>query len=130
MAFIGAGRVAEVERTLKALRRAGADSGDNAEMSRAVGLPLAEAFVAFGAGRYRECVEKIMAVRGIAQRFGGSHAQRDILTLTAIHAALKGGMAEAARAIAAERLAHKPQSPWAGRLARQAGDLGATAHAA
>ena len=51
-------------------------------MTRAVGLPLAEAFVAFDAGRYAETVEKIGAVRGIAQRFGGSHAQRDILTLT------------------------------------------------
>ena len=57
-------------------------------MTRAVGLPLAEAFVAFDAGRYAETVEKIGAVRGIAQRFGGSHAQRDILTLTVLHAAL------------------------------------------
>jgi hypothetical protein len=130
MAFLGAGRSADAERTLKAMRRTAADGGDNAYMTRAVGLPLAEGFAAFEAGRYGECVEKISATRGIAQRFGGSHAQRDILTLTALHAALRGGMAQAAEAFAAERLAHKPHSPWAGRLARQARELSASARAA
>lgn len=123
MAFLGAGRTTDAERTLKAMRAAAADTGDNAYMTRKIGLPLAEAFVAFEAGRYDECVEKIVVTRGIAQRFGGSHAQRDILTLTALHAALRGGMAPTAEAFAAERLAHKPQSPWAGRLARQAREL-------
>lgn len=120
MAFLGAGRATDAERTLKAMRAAAADSGDNSYMTRKVGLPLAEGFIAFEAGRYDEAVEKIASTRGIAQRFGGSHAQRDIISLTAFHAALRGGLAETAQAFAAERLAHKPQSPWAGRLARQA----------
>jgi hypothetical protein len=130
MAFLGAGRTADVERTLKAMRNAAADGGDNAYMTRKIGLPAAEAFLAFDAGRYGECVEKLALVRGIAQRFGGSHAQRDILTLTALHAALRGGFAATAEAFAAERLMHKPQSPWAGRLARQASDLSARERAA
>lgn len=125
MAFLGAGRATDAERTLKAMRAAATDTADNAYMTRKVGLPLAEAFIAFEAGRYSECVDKIAATRGIAQRFGGSHAQRDVLTLTALHAALRGGMASTAEAFAAERLAHKPQSPWAGRLARQARELSA-----
>jgi hypothetical protein len=125
MAFLGAGRIADAERTLKAMRHSAADGGDNGYMTRKVGLPLAEAFVAFEAGRYGECVEKIASVRGIAQRFGGSHAQRDILSLTALHAAIRGGLAATAEAFAAERLAHKPQSPWAGRLARRARALSA-----
>jgi tetratricopeptide (TPR) repeat protein len=125
MAFLGAGRAGDAERTLKAMRAAAADTGDNAYMTRKVGLPLAEAFVAFEAGRYGECVEKIAATRGIAQRFGGSHAQRDILSLTALHAALRGGFAATAEAFAAERLAHKPQSPWAGRLNARARELSA-----
>lgn len=123
MAFLGAGRIADAQRVIKAMRRAAAE-GDNGYMTRKVGLPLAEAFMAFEAGRYRECVEKIAAVRGMAQRFGGSHAQRDILSLTALHAAIKGGISAAAEAFAAERLAHKPHSPWAGRLARQAQAFG------
>jgi tetratricopeptide (TPR) repeat protein len=130
MAFLGAGRMADAERTLKAMRHAAADGGDNGYMTRKIGLPLAEAFVAFEAGRYGECVDKIVSVRGVAQRFGGSHAQRDILTLTALHAALRGGFAQTAEAFAAERLAHKPQSPWAGRLARQARELRVKEHAA
>ena len=120
MAFLGAGRVADAERTLKAMRHAAADAGDNAYMTRKVGLPAGEALAAFEAGRYAECVDKIAAARGLAQRFGGSHAQRDILTLTALHAAIKGGLRGAAEAFAAERLAHKPQSPWARRLAGMA----------
>lgn len=120
MAFVGAGRMADAERTLKAMRGAVARGGDNGAMTRKVGLPLAEAFVAFETGRYSECVDKIAATRGVAQRFGGSHAQRDVITLTALHAAIRGGMAQTAEAFAAERLMHKPHSPWAGRLARQA----------
>lgn len=131
MAFLGAGRMADAERTLKAMRRvAQSAGGDNAAMTRTVGLPLAEAFFAFESGRYGECVEKIVATRGIAQRFGGSHAQRDILTLTALHAALRGGLRQTAEALAAERLAHKPHSPWAGRLARRARELSASSRAA
>jgi hypothetical protein len=117
---LGAGASKDVARSLAAMRRAASGSGDNAYMTRAVGLPLAEAFVAFDSGRYAETVEKIGAVRGIAQRFGGSHAQRDILPLTMLHAALKGGMKPVADALAAERLAHKPESPWARKLSRRA----------
>lgn len=120
MAFLGAGRGADAERTLQAMRRAAGEAGDNGAMTREVGLPLAQAFVAFDAGRYGECVDKIAAIRGGAQRFGGSHAQRDILTLTALHAALRGGLSQAAQALASERVLHKPQSPWAGGLMRQA----------
>ena len=120
MAFVGAGRMAEVERTLRSMRRAAAQSSDNGFMTNAIGLPLAEAVVDFEAGRYSDCVVKIAGVRGFAQRFGGSHAQRDILSLTALHAALRGGLAEYAQSFAAERLAHKPHSPWAQRLGQRA----------
>ncbi len=123
MAFIGAGRCDLVQRTLTAMRRAAAGEGDNAQITRAVGLPLAEGFAAFGAGRYAEAAEKILSVRSIAQRFGGSHAQRDVLTLTALHAALRGGQTPTAESLVAERLQHKPLSPWARRLRTQANSL-------
>jgi hypothetical protein len=89
-------------------------------MTRDVGLPIAEALVAFDAKRYAETVEKLAVVRGVAQRFGGSHAQRDIISLTALHAAIRGGMKSTAEAFAAERVMNKPQSPWAAHLARMA----------
>lgn len=119
MAFVGAGQGDLVQRTLAAMRRAAAGEGDNAEITRAVGLPLAEGLAAFGAGRYAEATEKILAVRPIAQRFGGSHAQRDVLTLTALHAAIRSGLKPVAEALSHERLKQKPLSPWAGRLARR-----------
>lgn len=113
MALLGAGRTADAAKVIGSMRRAIAQGGDNGAMTRYVGMPLAEAFVAFDAGDYAKTVEKIGAVRGIAQRFGGSHAQRDILTLTMLHAALRGGQIEVAEALATERVAHKPESPWA-----------------
>ncbi|MEQ9505947.1 MAG: tetratricopeptide repeat protein [Hyphomonas sp.] len=123
MAFVGAGRTDLVERTLKAMRRAAQGDGDNAYLTRAIGLPLAEGFAAYGAGRYGEAAAKILEVRAISQRFGGSHAQRDILTLTALHAALKGGLSATAAALAEERVQHKPLSFWARRLGEQAAAL-------
>lgn len=123
MALLGAGRRKDAERVLTAMRCAAMKTDDNAYMTRAVGIPLGEAFLAFDMGRYGETVEKIAAVRGIAQRFGGSHAQRDILSLTALHAALCGGMKQTAEAFASERVAHKPESPWARNLAERARKL-------
>lgn len=130
MAFLGAGRALDAARTLASMKRAAAGSDDNAYMTRAIGLPVAEAFVAFDSGDYAEAVEKIGAVRGIAQRFGGSHAQRDLLSLTMLHAALRGGQRETAEALAAERTAHKPKSPWALNLRRRSTQLGTVREAA
>ena len=125
MAFLGAGRMRDAERVLDTLRRAAHGEGDNARMSREVGLPVAEGFVAFHASRHAEAAEKLTTVRGIAQRFGGSHAQRDVIALTALHAAMKAGMKSTAEALASERVMMKPQSPWAARLSRQARNVGA-----
>ncbi len=126
MAFLGAGATADVNRLMSVMRRTAACEGDNAYMTRIIGLPLAEAFIAFDARHYSEAIEKINATRGIAQRFGGSHAQRDILSLTLMHAALRGGDQRLAEALAAERVGHKPESPWAQALHRKARDLNVT----
>ena len=56
-------------------------------------------------------------MRDIAHRFGGSHAQRDLITLTLIEAALRNGQPNRARHFIAERLVHKPQGRWGLRLA-------------
>lgn len=130
MAFLGAGRMRDAERVRDALARAAGEAGDNGYMSRAVGLPLAEGFIAFSAGRYEDCAQNVLATRGIAQRFGGSHAQRDVLTITALHAALRGGLKATAEALAAERVTHKPESPWARTLQQRAKRLAALPEAA
>lgn len=120
MALLGAGRGAEVAQILANIARAAGGRGDNAVMAARVGLPLAGAFVDHVEGRHAAAAEAILAVRGSAQRFGGSHAQRDVLTLTAFHAAVAAGMTGTAQALAHERITHKPESVWARRLGRLA----------
>ena len=53
----------------------------------------------------------ILPVRGIANRFGGSHAQRDVLSWTLCEAAIRAGDAPMAQAMVEERLALKEGSP-------------------
>ena len=103
MAFTGAGRAAEAARTIDALKAAAAGAGDNAAASRDVGLPVAEAVVAYGAGDHARAVGLLRDVRGRAAAFGGSHAQRDILDLTLIAAAGRSGDTSLERALLAER---------------------------
>ncbi|WP_380872749.1 tetratricopeptide repeat protein 38 family protein [Sphingomonas sp. DBB INV C78] len=122
MAYIGAGRMDLARRSVAALTQASEGHDDNAVVARQVGLPIATAFLAFAEERYREAAETLLAVRGVAHQFGGSHAQRDILSLTALHAAQRARMHAAAQAIAAERVGRKPASPWARRLERACAD--------
>jgi hypothetical protein len=46
----------------------------------------------------------------IANRFGGSHAQRDVIDWTLTEAALRGKRQTVAEALARERLAQRPHS--------------------
>lgn len=55
--------------------------------------------------------EGLPPARFIANGFGGSHAQRDIIDWTLTEAALRGGYRELAEGLANERLATKPHSP-------------------
>lgn len=113
MAFVGSGQSEFIDRVLAAQDRAMRGSDDNAGFTREVGSPVTRAIRAFGDGNYAEAVRLLRPVRDIAHRFGGSHAQRDILDLTLIEAAFRCGHGALATALAAERLALKPQSPLA-----------------
>ncbi|WP_207476370.1 tetratricopeptide repeat protein [Arenibaculum pallidiluteum] len=123
MAFAAEGRTGAMDRTLAALQAAAAGTSTTATMAREVGLPVARAFRAFGEGEYRLAAELLLAVRGRAHRFGGSHAQRDVLDLTLAEAAIRAGDAALARAVAAERTDVRPSSPANWLLAARAYDL-------
>lgn len=112
MSFVGAKRFDLAQRAIQALARKAQQSDTNAMMSREVGLPMANALLAFGRGQYAECVEALLPIRTIAHRFGGSHAQRDLIHLTLTEAALRSGNQRLARALAAERTHLKPTSPF------------------
>lgn len=117
MAFLGAGRDPAIERLFAAQRRALAGDGDNRQFTAEVGQPLCQAIQAFASGEYAECVRLLRPLRLIAQRFGGSHAQRDLLDLTLLEAARRSGQEALARALVNERLQLRPDSPQTRRLA-------------
>jgi hypothetical protein len=121
MAFVGAG-LAEPARTLVETQRAamGADD-DNAAFTRDVGHPVTLAIQAFGEGNYHETVRLLRPIRAIAHRFGGSHAQRDVIDLTLIEAALRAGDVALSRALAAERSDARPASPLSQLFVNRAG---------
>lgn len=121
MAFVGAGRTRLVETLVEAQREAMSRDDDNVAFTRDVGRPLTLAIRAFGEGDYREAVRLLRPIRGIAHRFGGSHAQRDVIDLTLIEAALRAGDRALSRALAAERLDVRPGSPLSRLFAQRAG---------
>jgi len=120
MAFVGARRPQAQQAVIDSLAAAAAGSDDTAAFAREVGLDVARAIQAFGAGRFGETVRLLRPLRSYAHRFGGSHAQRDLLDLTLIEAALRAGMRPLALALAHERLARRPESPLARLFTRRA----------
>jgi len=120
MAFVGAGRSAEVAETLAVLEAAAVGDNSNAMFSGEVALPVARAFAAFGEGDYARSAALLLPVIPIANHFGGSHAQRDVLDLTLIEAAFRAGDSALARAVTAERKAAKPRSVFTDAMFRKA----------
>jgi hypothetical protein len=110
----------------QALREAvPAPGSDNAAMAAEVGQPLLDALHAIAEGRPRAALPLLRDARARSARFGGSHAQRELVDLMLLNAAEQAGELPLARALLAERLASKPASALnqglAGRLARAAG---------
>ncbi|MER9404350.1 tetratricopeptide repeat protein [Mesorhizobium caraganae] len=110
MAYLGAGRTREVERIASGFRTAGGVA-EIGEWGRNTALPLVEGFWAFWRGDYEAAAGFLHSARSIANSFGGSHAQRDIIDWTLTEATIRGGLTGMAEALASERLALKPHSP-------------------
>jgi hypothetical protein len=113
MAFVGSQRAQSLQALLETQGAAMQGNGDNSYFTREVGHSATLAIQAFGAGDYAQAVRRLRSIRNIAHRFGGSHAQRDLLDLTLIEASFRAGNAALAAALAAERMAVRPQSPLA-----------------
>lgn len=122
MAFVGAGNADAQKRQIESAKRAAAGSGTAAMMSREIGAPACEGLAAFGRGDYAEAIELLLPLRATANRFGGSHAQRDMFSWTLTEAAIRLGDRVLADAFVAERLSWKPESPinrmWADRAVK------------
>ncbi len=105
MAYVGAGRVGEARQVVRQLGAwADTASGTNAWMTSEIGLPVAQAVVAFAEDRHDDVIADLMPIRRVFQRFGGSHAQRDALARTLLESALRAGRFDLAKALTAERL--------------------------
>lgn len=120
LAFIATGRQDLQQRALRALSSVAEGSTTNGMMSRDVGLPLAVGLMACERRDFDLAIEKLHQVRAYAHRFGGSHAQRDLIQLTLMECALRSGKSGLAKTLARERLAMKPASPFNRALARRA----------
>ena len=112
MAFVADGRVGAAEQVLNATERYVQYAEDtNVAMTRIIGLPFCHALQAFAQGDYGAAVDLLLPIRYRTHRLGGSHAQRDIIALTLLEAAIRAGRFTLARALANERTALKPTSP-------------------
>jgi len=119
LAFAAAGRAAAAGRLQLDLQTTALDGRASAGMmARDVGLPLALAIRAYARQDFDAAVDQIQATRDRAHRFGGSHAQRDLLSLTLIDAARRAGRPRLAHHILAEREVLKPTA-WSERLAHR-----------
>jgi hypothetical protein len=121
IALVGAGDVAGGERWLERARdAAAAERGANRAMATDVGLPLMRAVLDFEGGRFDDAADALYRVRPIAHRFGGSHAQRDLIDQTLMAAAARGSRNALGRALLNERALAKARTPltehWAATL--------------
>jgi tetratricopeptide (TPR) repeat protein len=125
IALSGAGRLADardvVDRLTRYVAGAPAHPRSNAMMAAKVGLPASRAVIAFTEGRHGDVVEELWPIRAGFQRFGGSHAQRDLLQRTLTDSAMRSGQLDLARALLAERLSQRDTSVYG--LRRQASVL-------
>ena len=110
IALAAAGRDFALQELLRSLSEQAQGAGEPAARARLVGLPAAQAMAAFTHRSYAAAVERLLALRPLAQLMTGSAAQRDILELTLVEAAVRDGQRGLARDLLAVRLERKPES--------------------
>jgi hypothetical protein len=108
MAFGLAGDHARVARVLLANRNLAGPT--NRQAADWAGHRLLEGFAAFAAGEPQTAASLLIDIRPEAHAVGGSHAQRDVIDLALIAAAVRSGQASLTRALVAERTARKPSA--------------------
>jgi len=110
LAFVGADRLDRAAEHLAGLEAREAGATSHATMLRELGVPAAQAILAFGERRWRAALDGLDRALPQEQLMTGSRAQRDVLVMTWIEAALRAGETGLARSRLAERLAQKPGS--------------------
>ncbi len=129
LAMLGCDDVARAEAWLARCAERAMQADDakrsNHAIAREVALPLMRGLLAFARGEHDAAAEALYAARGEAQRFGGSHAQRDVIDQTLLAAAARGSRSDIGRALINERLMAKLVTPltqhWLAQLASARG---------
>lgn len=111
MAYLASGRKADLDDLMSDYRSSATETTEVGRWWHLYGAPLIEGFAAFWEGNHAAAVENLHQSRYIANAFGGSHAQRDVIDWTLTEAALRGNMHTISEALAHERLNQKPLSP-------------------
>ncbi|MFL1453033.1 tetratricopeptide repeat protein [Marinobacter sp. GN3S48] len=109
MAYAGAGRHQNLDRVIAALQNLARGQNEVAVWAKDLGLPLVLGFVDFWRGEYRQAAERLYPTLFIANRFGGSHAQRDIVNLTLTETAIRGNIRHLAEALVNCRVDSRPR---------------------
>jgi tetratricopeptide (TPR) repeat protein len=125
MSYVGAGEDNLAADLVADRRRYAAEAGPatNIATTARVGLPICEALLAFGRGRYEEAVDLLWPIRRYVHEFGGSHAQRDVMQRTLVEAAIRAGRTAQARTLVGERISVRPDSPYNQLKMRQLADF-------
>ncbi len=111
MTFVSDGREDAQAKLLSANERYLQSASDaNTAMTREIGLPFCLAMQDFKTEQYDTCVERLLPVRYMTHRLGGSFAQRDIIGWTLLEAALRAKRYDLALGLANERTGSKPTS--------------------
>ena len=115
IAFAGASRFDDARDVIARMQayatsaQSSPDAPSNSAMT-VVALPAARGIVAHIEGRHDDVVADLAPIRHIAQRFGGSHAQRDLIQRTVTDSAIRSGRLDLARALIDERLSERENS--------------------
>lgn len=111
MAFVADDRRDAQKALLTANERYVESASDaNVAMSREIGMPFCLAMRDFQQGEYGACVDRLLPVRYMTHRLGGSFAQRDVIGWTLLEASLRSKRYDLALGLANERTALKPTS--------------------
>ncbi len=122
LAFADCDRADELAALTGAVEAANLTAPDQLKsMNTRIGLPLIHAADRYRQGDYAGALERFSGVRDGAREFGGSHAQRDVITLSMIESARRAGQRNTARHYLADRMMATPESGLADRLARRIG---------
>ncbi len=107
-ALIGAGRAAEVPGLLSPATPL--PEGETSAWVTRFTEPLLAGLIAFQEGDYARAARALYPLRQIADAFGGSHAQRDVIHWTLTEAAIRSHDRTLAAALVDERLRPRPRS--------------------